>query len=193
VSAATAAKEKVYQYEPNGVGGCHSEGGCVGLLSSGTSEHEAAFLDASVSGNDVFFLTASRLVGQDVDGSFDVYDAHVCEPASPCLPPPASPPSPCEGEGCQASSLPAPTFLAGGSATFSGPGNTTSHVNVLGAKEVAKPKPLTRAQQLAKALKACRKHKQKSKRLACESQARKKYGPKKHTNAKKGAGTGKRR
>jgi hypothetical protein len=43
---------------------------------------------------------------------------------------------------------------------------------VLGAK-------YTRAQLLAKALKACRKHKNKKKRLACEKQAHKKYGPKK--------------
>jgi len=44
----------------------------------------------------------------------------------------------------------------------------------------AKPstkKPLTRAQKLAKALKACKKDKSKSKRGACEKQARKQYGP----------------
>jgi phosphodiesterase/alkaline phosphatase D-like protein len=39
----------------------------------------------------------------------------------------------------------------------------------------ATPKTLTRAQKLAKALKAC-KHKTKNKRAACEKQARKKYG-----------------
>jgi hypothetical protein len=38
-------------------------------------------------------------------------------------------------------------------------------------------KPLTRAQKLAKALKACRKDHKKRKRLACEKQAKKKYGP----------------
>lgn len=45
-----------------------------------------------------------------------------------------------------------------------------------------KPKPLTRAQKLSKALKACRRDRKKSKRMACEKQARKKYGPlqKKH-------------
>jgi hypothetical protein len=41
---------------------------------------------------------------------------------------------------------------------------------------VTPPKPLTRAQKLAKALKACKKDKSKSKRTACEKQARKKYG-----------------
>jgi hypothetical protein len=41
---------------------------------------------------------------------------------------------------------------------------------------VTPPKQLTRAQKLAKALKACKKDKSKSKRTACEKQARKKYG-----------------
>jgi hypothetical protein len=43
-------KEKVYVHEPNSLGSCHSEAGCVGLISSGTSEHESAFLAASASG-----------------------------------------------------------------------------------------------------------------------------------------------
>ena len=62
----------------------------------------------------------------------------------------------------------------------------TTKVAVTGCRTVSKP--LTRAQKLAKALKTCRtKYKQKQgKRLACEKQARKKYGPrKKKANAKK--------
>jgi hypothetical protein len=43
-----------------------------------------------------------------------------------------------------------------------------------------KPKPLTNAQKLAKALKACHKDKKKSKRKKCERTARSKYAPKKH-------------
>ena len=48
------------------------------------------------------------------------------------------------------------------------------------AVEAPKPppaKPLTRAQKLSKALKACKADKKKSKRVACEKLARKKYGP----------------
>ena len=37
---------------------------------------------------------------------------------------------------------------------------------------------MTRAQKLAKALKACKKKKPNKKRRLCEAQARKKYGPK---------------
>jgi hypothetical protein len=47
---------------------------------------------------------------------------------------------------------------------------------------------LTRAQKLAKALKACKRDKQKAKRLACEKQARKKYGPSKSSTKKKSKG-----
>jgi hypothetical protein len=52
-------------------------------------------------------------------------------------------------------------------------------VAVLPSKEVK----LTRAQLLARALKTCRQHKAKSKRVACERQARKRYGM--HTPKKK--------
>lgn len=45
------------------------------------------------------------------------------------------------------------------------------------AKSV-KPKALTNAQKLANALKACKQKAKKSKRAACESQAKKKYGAK---------------
>jgi hypothetical protein len=42
-----------------------------------------------------------------------------------------------------------------------------------------KPKPLTKAQKLTKALKVCRKIKQHKRRVSCEKQARARYGPKK--------------
>lgn len=58
----------------------------------------------------------------------------------------------------------------------------------------AKPKPLTRAQKLAKALKACKRHRKKAKRAVCESQAHRRYGPAKKTqNTKTRAAHGKGR
>ena len=84
-----------------------ASGGCVGLISSGTSAEESAFLDASENGDDVFFLTASRLVPQDVDTALDVYDAHVCSAASPCPPPSAAVTPACEGDACQQPADPA--------------------------------------------------------------------------------------
>lgn len=56
---------------------------------------------------------------------------------------------------------------------------------VLGTKEFSKPSHRTRAQLLANALAACRKHtKGKSKRAQCEAQARKRYGSRKKSQKK---------
>ena len=84
--------ENVYEYEPSGNGSCAARAGCVALISSGTSDHESAFLDASENGDDVFFLTAAQLVAQDTDNSLDIYDARVCgtPETQPCLPAPST-------------------------------------------------------------------------------------------------------
>jgi hypothetical protein len=125
VSRDTNGSEDVYEYEPGGVGGCRRGGGCVALISSGASGEESAFLDASENGDDVFFLTAARLVSQDRDASLDVYDAHVCSAGVPCIAsPPASPPVCTSGDSCRAApSLQPPIFGPSGSSTFSGAGN----------------------------------------------------------------------
>jgi hypothetical protein len=177
--------EDVYQFEPAGVGDCSASsrtfsaisGGCASLISSGSSKEESAFLDASQSGDEAFFLTASRLSPLDVDSAFDVYDAHACSASSPCPPPPAPPAPACQGDACQNPSSP-PAEQTPGSLTYKGPGNLTPPTPV-----PVKPKTAAqvRAQQLAKALKACKK-KPRSKRAACQRQARKRYGP---TKAKK--------
>ncbi len=186
--------EDVYQYEPAGIGSCRESsetfsaatGGCVALISSGESKEESAFLDASENGDEVFFLTASKLTQTDVDSAFDVYDAHICSTASPCPPPPPPPPPACEGDACQNPVAP-PNDATPGSLSFHGPGNA-----VPAPAPVVKPTPpLTRAQKLARALRACKKDKPKKRRVACEKQARKKYGAKKKAHAKK-AGHGRR-
>jgi DNA-binding beta-propeller fold protein YncE len=173
--------ENVYQYEPKGVGGCEKEG-CVGLISSGTSAHESAFLDASEDGDEVFFTTAERLVASDQDSNYDVYAARVCTRASPCLTYEVSQSAPCEG---LSGSNPCRGPEAGHegsqpplSATFSGPGNTTQTHSPGGGSLPKTAVRLTRAQKLKKALKACKKKHGKARRAACERQARKKYGPK---------------
>jgi len=123
----------VYQYEPPGTGSCSEaagtysprSGGCVGLISSGESDEESAFLDASESGGDVFFLTASQLVPQDTDSNLDVYDARECASESLCLPASAETPPPCTTEAsCKPAPEPQPSIYgAPASATFVGPGN----------------------------------------------------------------------
>jgi hypothetical protein len=179
----TNGQADVYEFEPQGVGSCASSnetfneesGGCIGLISSGTSSEESSFLDASEDGEDVFFVTKDRLVSQDYDNSVDIYDARVCSAAEPCASAPVAPPACSTTDSCEpAPSLQPAIFGASGSATFSGAGNIAPP----GAKpKSAKPKSLTRAQKLSRALKACRKSKQKHTRTVCEARARKRYAP----------------
>jgi len=115
----------VYQYEPAEVGSCTTTAptfgaashGCVSLISSGTSGEESGFLDASESGDDVFFLTRARLVPADVDSSLDVYDARVGGGEAETVKPVE-----CSGDACQQPAVP-PNDSTPGSLTFSGAGN----------------------------------------------------------------------
>ncbi|MFZ1154989.1 MAG: hypothetical protein WAN93_08805, partial [Solirubrobacteraceae bacterium] len=172
----------VYEYEPPGAGNCgaasatfsEASGGCVGLISSGGAREESVFMDASENGDDVFFLTGAGLVSQDYDGALDLYDAHACSSASPCLPVAPVVPPPCStGDACKAAPSPQPeAFGAPPSQTFSGAGNITT----AGEAHSVRPRSLTRTQKLAGALRACHKKKAKAKRRACERQAHKRYG-----------------
>jgi hypothetical protein len=174
--------EDVYEFEPAGVGGCTASavtfskhtGGCVAIISSGSASGESAFLDASETGDDVFFMTAERLVPQDVDTALDVYDAHVCSPSSPCTTPPAVAPPCATADACRQAPLPqSGVFGAAGSATFAGAGNLVPS----GSGVPVRVKPLTRAQLLARALRACHADRNRRKRRLCEARARKRYGP----------------
>jgi hypothetical protein len=176
------AKEDVYEYEPDTIGSCQYSGGCVGLISSGTSTQESAFLDASENGDNAFFLTAAPLVPQDQDEAFDIYDARVCSENSPCFSSPAGSSQGCEATAaCRPASSPQPQVAVPPSSVYSGPGNIIPNTPT---KPLTTPKPLTRTQLLARALKACKKHRKKHKRAACEAQARKHY-PARHTTKKK--------
>jgi hypothetical protein len=200
-------QEDVYQYEPQGVGGCTgapagsavafkpggsftdetregAEGaGCVGLISSGRSSEESGFLDASANGSDVFFLTSAKLSPQDQDTSFDIYDAHVCtgakspEGESPCVSPPVSP-APCTNESsCKPSPTPQPGIFGAPSSALF---SGPGNLQPEPPKPPAKPTAAQlRAKKLAVALTSCRKKYKhaKNKRAACERQARKKFGP----------------
>lgn len=190
VPADVNGKDDVYEYEANGEGSCTSVGGCVSLISSGTSTRESAFLDASASGNDVFFLSSAQLVPTDHDTSFDVYDARVCTTGSPCVTPPLSETAKCgSANECKPPATTARAFVPPATVSPSGVGNLAPpKASVLPTKSVK----LTKAQQLAKALKSCKKVKKKKKRAQCERQARKKYAAKKATKATR-ATAGKRK
>jgi DNA-binding beta-propeller fold protein YncE len=174
----------VYEYEPRSIGSCGSEVGCVTLMSSGRDSGESAFLDASDEGANVFFLTAGRLSPQDADDANDVYDARICAPGESCSIHTTPPLVACEElDSCRAASSPQPVPIT---VSTVGEGNivATSSTATAPAKKV-----ITRAQHLAKALKACRKKVGKPRKV-CEASARKHYGPKrtdanKHTNTSK--------
>jgi DNA-binding beta-propeller fold protein YncE len=185
VAQDTNGNEDVYEYEPVGAGPEDGEcsessstfsnvsGGCVGLISSGVAFGQSAFLDASVNGSDVFFLTSEKLVSQDIGSGLDIYDAHECTAESPCVPAPASPSPECvSASACRLAAMAQPSIYgAPSSATFSGAGNVAAPTS----KIAIKTKPLTRAQKLTVALKACRKTDHK-RRAACQRRARKRYG-----------------
>jgi WD40-like Beta Propeller Repeat len=211
VPADTNSTQDVYEFEPEGVGSCSSGassgavvfvkevagsavGGCVGLISSGTSSEESVFLDASsrgpgnAEGEDVFFLTAARLAGADVDSALDVYDAHVCSAAVPCPATTATvaPPTCTTAETCRTTpggrDPDLTVFDTPASMAPSGTGNLTPQPKPAST-------PVTRAQRLAKALKACRKSHDRKRRAKCEKQARHTYGVSKAKKAteKRGA------
>jgi hypothetical protein len=198
VAQDTNGLEDVYQYEPEGVGDCSSTtssaanvfvgevagspvGGCVGLISSGTSSSESAFYDASENGDDVFFDTTSKLTGEDYDKGFDIYDAHVCSTAVPCRTVPVISSACSSGDSCKAAPSPQPEiFGSAPSATFNGAGN------VVPSSRGVRQKSLTVSQRLKRALRVC--HKEKGKRRAlCEREAHRRY-PLKHARktAKRG-------
>ena len=202
VPEATNATQDVYEYEPEGVPrGAHEctghaatfsarSQGCIGLISSGSSASESVFLDASEAGGegedgeeldegggDVFFVTAAQLTATDAEAGYALFDAHECTLAEPCAPAEETHTEPeCDSTaGCRPFSYSPPSEAQ--PAPDAGPGNLTPQHSVLPSKTAVKPKPLTRAQKLAKALKACHKDKHRRKRVACEKQARRAYGP----------------
>ena len=176
--------ENVYEYEPGGIGSCQPASGCVALISSGTSERESAFLDASEGGDDAFFSTAAKLVAHDSEPGYEVYAAAECGTgeAPGCLPEKPPPPEECTGEGCRRPAGPQPGVQIPPTYTSSLAGNQAAPPG----GPANKPKPptatkstkLTRAQKLSKALKTCRKLKRTKQRQACERRARKAYAAK---------------
>jgi hypothetical protein len=177
--------------------------GIVSMLSDGHDPEGVLrnVVALSSSGSDVFFTTGTGLVGQDTDVLRDVYDARMnrcgdeeespvvgvpeAEAANVCqdvggkvalagFPRPEAPSS-CSDEGCQGPLSPSEAFVAAASSVFTNGQNLTPPLVSVAPSMQARPKRLTRAQRLAKALKACR-ARPKRKRRACESQARKKYG-----------------
>ena len=116
--------QDVYEWEAAGSGSCEAAtqaGGCLYLLSSGTTPKGSFFADASLSGDDAFIATRSGLVLQDQDQLQDVYDARVGGGLASQNQPPAPE---CESpDGCHGAPSPQPAAATPPSAAFSGPAN----------------------------------------------------------------------
>ena len=107
VATDTNGVQDVYEWESAGTGSCEAasavNGGCIYLLSGGTSEADSWFIGASESGDDVFIATRAHLAPQDGNDTFNLFDARVdgVQPVTEPL---------CTGTGCQGPPEPAPTF-----------------------------------------------------------------------------------
>lgn len=120
------------------------------------------------SGTDIFFVSGSQLTAGDLDTNADIYDARI-DGGFPVTAPPS-----CAEEGCEGAITPQPqTFAAAGSAAFNGPPDTAPVQTAPSTPHTAAPP--TRAQKLAKALRACRTKHNRHKRTICERSARAAY------------------
>jgi NHL repeat/WD40-like Beta Propeller Repeat len=181
VPSDTNGTEDLYQYEPPGIGSCSEASpgfaarndGCVSLISSGTSAEESAFMDASESGNDVFFLTASRLTARDEDKALDLYDARIgggeAAPVKPVE---------CSGDACQQPAVP-PAHPTPGTLLVNGPENI---------KQCPKGKQLQKGKCVKRKQKS-KKHK-KGKTSQKNSSSKKKGGGKKQKSKRDNSGHG---
>jgi hypothetical protein len=162
--------QDVYEWEQEGTGSCTTStsrwGGCVFLLSGADSSDQSFFVDADASGDNVFFTHRGKL-GQagEADDKLNLFDTRVDGGFSQVR-------LSCTGTGCQGVPPAAPVFATPASVTFSGLGNLSPTPPMAPATKAP-----TRAQLLAKALKACRAKHDKRKRASCETQAKKRYGP----------------
>ncbi len=107
----------VYEWESEGTGSCHTARGCVYLLSGGQDPENSYFLDASATGDDVFFVSRAQLTKEDSGNDNEVlYDARVDGVEPPVQ-------AGCSGTACQGVPPAPPIFATPASVTFDGVGN----------------------------------------------------------------------
>ena len=111
--------EDVYEYEPEGVGSCKRQGGCVSLISAGREPVDSNFLAIDESGKNVFFTTRDQLALKDRDELVDLYDARegggIAAETETAR-------GECQGEACLPALSP-PNDPTPGSSAFEGAGN----------------------------------------------------------------------
>jgi hypothetical protein len=182
--------QNVYEWEAPESHGCSEPEGCIYLVSDGQDASEVGgngsatfssveLLGTDSTGENVFFTTADRLVPGDTDSELDFYDARV----DGGFPAPTEP-HVCVAEECHEAGPEAGVFGALPSETLTGPGNVPPGSGHSGPPPPPPKKRLTRAQLLARALAGCRRDRAHRKRVACEREAHKRYGPPRSSKAK---------
>jgi hypothetical protein len=116
--------------------------GTVALVSDGRRGFDAAFQDASASGDDVFFATGARLVPTDTDDHYELYDARI---GGGFAVPADDAPTPCDGDACQGPPSSPPGVPTAASVFFTGPGNDAAgqSARLLPSVKATKPKSVT--------------------------------------------------
>jgi hypothetical protein len=118
----TDGMRDVYEWEEDGVGSCRTPGGCVYLISSGTSAEPTYLYAVSESGDDVFIETSDLLLpSEDPDETPSIYDVRV----NGGFAPPTGPAGECLGEACQPAAV-APNDPTPSSSSFEGKGNVAN-------------------------------------------------------------------
>jgi hypothetical protein len=148
------------------------ENGVVSLISGGVGTRNALLLGNSEDGSDVFFASNEALTAGSEAGGYDVFDARVPRPGEST----SMGGGVCEGSACEGPQSPVAPSAASAGATFAGAGNPPAAV----ASEPGGTKPKSAAELRAlarkRALAACKRDKHRTRRLACERAARKRYG-----------------
>jgi hypothetical protein len=177
----------VYEWEQEGTAGCPVAsslyGGCVFLLSGGESNDNSLLVGADATGDNVFFTHRGQL-GQTepMNDKMELYDARVNGgfPQTTLA---------CTGTGCQGVPPAPPSFATPSSVTFNGAENFQAPAP---ATATGKSAAQIRAERLARALRACRRERDRGKRVRCERQAHGRYGPPRHAR-RSGRSTRRRR
>jgi hypothetical protein len=137
--------QKVYEFEPEGLGSCaraQREGGCVYLISSGhgNGNEGARLITTDPTGENIFFTTRDQLVPEDQDDQVDLYDARVKGGFAHVSA------ARCTEAGCQGVPQTQPIFATPPSATFTGVGNFAAPAS----EPPVKPKPKQKTIKCAK-------------------------------------------
>jgi hypothetical protein len=170
-AAGGAGRVSVYEYRSSGA----LASGRVFSVSNGSGLFPARAIGTDAAGTDAFFSTVVPVLATDGDTQLDMYDAR----DGGGFPIPSPVPDCAHERLCHGLAGAAPTFT--GAESLLAPGAEPAPAPSI--ERVVKPVALTRAQKLARALKACGRVRRRHRRRVCEASARRRYAS--HATAKR--------